>query len=423
MFKTAITAPGSHALTVRLAGGDDPLSADDESSRAVEVTAALPVLLVDGEPGREPLSSETDFLLRRAGPRRGRGPPGQGRGRPARRLRARIAQGEARGRAGERRAARPQAGGRRGDLPRRRGGVLFAPGDRTDAAFANDALHQSGEGWLPAKLGAIKGDASRRSAVAHPSPRTFTGPALSPFGQGDDPTLAGADLFAYRVLEPAKGASVPARLDTGDPWVVERPYRKGRVAILAGPVDAEGGTLPVNPDFVPWAHELIFHLADADEGARTVRPGEPIVVDLDPATPASLTGLVVETPSGAKVQAEVVRADGGVKARLDDTAEPGLYRVRLPDPPGGSTYVAVAADGRESDPRPLEPAEAETLSKGWPLAFESESARLAGRLFAADGGRRHEIWRYLVLAALGGLCVEVWLTRQLVKARGIADAP
>ena len=146
-------------------------------------------------------------------------------------------------------------------------------------------------------------------------------------------------------------------------------------------------------------------------------------MDLDASLPASIKGLAVETPAGAKAQAEVVRADGAVKARFEDTSEPGLYRVRLPDPPGGSTYVAVAADGREADPRPLDPAEAETLSKGWPLAFESESARLAGRLFAEGAGGRREIWRYLVLAALGGLCVEVWLTRQLVKARGMADAP
>jgi len=61
-FKTSIEAPGSHALTVRLTGGEDALKGDDESARAVEVTAALPVLLVDGEPGTEPLSGETDFL-------------------------------------------------------------------------------------------------------------------------------------------------------------------------------------------------------------------------------------------------------------------------------------------------------------------------------------------------------------------------
>ena len=44
--------------------------------------------------------------------------------------------------------------------------------------------------------------------MAHPAPRTFTGPVLSPFASGDAPPLAEADFFAYRVLSPTTGASV-----------------------------------------------------------------------------------------------------------------------------------------------------------------------------------------------------------------------
>ena len=420
-FKATIAAPGSHALAVRLAGGDDALPGDDEADRAVEVTAALPVLLIDGEPGVEPLSSETDFLRAALAPA----------GAEALQAQARVVRADA--------FAADDLKGRRVAVlanverldPKQSaalahfldegGGVLVAPGDRADVDFANASLYQGGSGWLPAKLGALKGDATKRQAVAHPAPRTFTGPALAPFGQGDDPALAAADLFAYRILEPAKGASVVARLDTGDPWIVERPYRKGRVAVLAGPIDAEGGTLPVNPDFVPWAHELIFRLADADSGARSVRPGEPIVLDLDPAPPPAVTTLAVTPPDGSKAKADVTRADGKAQAHFDGTGEPGLYQIRLPEPPGGSAYATVAADGRESDLRPLEPAEAKVLAQGWPLTFESESGRVAGRVLAADRGGRHEVWRWLVLAALGGLCLEVWLTRRLVMSRGIAE--
>ena len=44
------------------------------------------------------------------------------------------------------------------------------------------------------------------------------------------PALAGADLFSYTVLEPAKGAATVARLDTGDPWIVERAHGRGMSA-------------------------------------------------------------------------------------------------------------------------------------------------------------------------------------------------
>jgi hypothetical protein len=178
---------------------------------------------------------------------------------------------------------------------------------------------------------------------------------------------------------------------------------------------------------------LIFHLADADSGARNVRPGEPIVLELNPIPAADVATLSVTTPGRAagpshrrapegsgQRSATVTRNDGRAWAQFDDTTEPGLYQILLPSPPGGSAFATVAADTRESDLRYLEPAETAALARDWPLSFETEPDRLAGRLFAAGSGGRHEIWRYLILATLAGLCVEIWLTRQLVKSRGIA---
>ncbi len=69
----------------------------------------------------------------------------------------------------------------------------------------------------------------------------------------------------------------------------------------------------------------------------------------------------------------------------------------------------------------LEPASADALVRALPLRFESDRAALAGWLFAAGPASRHEIWRYLVLGTLAGLCMEVWLTRRMVKNSGMAD--
>ena len=60
-FRTSLTSPGSHLLTVRL-DGVDALPRDDETDIPIEVAPAVPVLLVDGEPSSEPFRSETDFL-------------------------------------------------------------------------------------------------------------------------------------------------------------------------------------------------------------------------------------------------------------------------------------------------------------------------------------------------------------------------
>ena len=128
--------------------------------------------------------------------------------------------------------------------------------------------------------------------------------------------LGQAALFGYWELTPADrppAAVVLARLDTGDPWLIERAFRKGRVMLLAGPLDAEGGTLPVNPDFVPLVHELIYLLGDPATTGREARPGEPLSVELatrDLTDDTNMKTVTVTTPGGTTVQAPVDRTGG-----------------------------------------------------------------------------------------------------------------
>jgi hypothetical protein len=202
--------------------------------------------------------------------------------------------------------------------------------------------------------------------------------------------------------------------------VIERPVGRGRVLVLAAPIDAEAGTLPVNPDFVPLVHEWVFHLAGGSE-SPIVRAGEPLVFKMPASLSPDVRTLSLETPSGTAARANIVRGGGLAQVRFDDTSESGIYRLALPDPPGGSLYAAVARDARESDLTPLDPAEAARLSKGWPLVFEPDPDRLIAGLFTAEPGGKHEVWRFLVLAALGGLCLEVYLTRRLVRSQGLVS--
>ena len=64
------------------------------------------------------------------------------------------------------------------------GGLLIAPGDRLDVDSFND---RGPRGWLPARVGPLRGDLAKKAAVAHPAPRTFDGPALGPLGRGRRP--------------------------------------------------------------------------------------------------------------------------------------------------------------------------------------------------------------------------------------------
>ena len=422
-FKAVIAAPGAHVLGVRLSGADDALAANDLAERPVEIAEALPVLLVDGEPGTEPLGGETDFLRAALAPSDDDAPS----------VRARVvkppdlsADSLKTARvvvlANVERLTSEQVAALT-DFVGNGGGLLVVPGDRIDPTFYDQTLFAGGTGLLPAKLDQTKGEFARKVVVAHPATRTFTGPALGPLGAGESSALGEAALFAYRVLLPATGelpASILARLDTGDPWAVERGFRKGRVVLLAGPLDAEGGTLPVNPDFVPLVHELIYRLADPSASARPSPPGESIRVDLAESPKESATTARVTRPDGAAIAAPIVREGTKAHVRLDDTSEPGIYRVALPGPSGGTAFASVAADPREADPEPLAPPEVAKLVEGWPMAIESDPDAMNARLLAATGRGPRPVWRWLVLAALGGLCLEVWMTRSLVKGRGMA---
>jgi len=413
-FRATLSDPGQHLLTVRLAGGSDALPADDETSAVVAVSGAVGLLIVDGEPGREPLSGEADFLRAALAPEGDDTPLASPEVVTADRLTAeslgdkkvlallnvdRLTPLQAAA------AARFLAEG---------GGVLVAPGDRTDPAAWNAVP------WLPASLGDAVGDPTARRAVARPAPSTFNGPAFGAFGSGESPPLGSASLFTYRKLEPKAGATVAARLDTGDPWAVERAEGRGKVVLLAGPVDAEGGTLPVNPDFVPLAHGLALHLAGG-AGPPAARPGEPVVFEADwPASAGASPppSLAATTPSGSEARATVTRLGDRLRARLDEPAVPGVYRLTLPAPPGGHAYAVVPEDPRGADPTRLEPAEKAALAEGWPLTFADDPDELPDRITRADGpAPRREVWRGLVLIALLGLCVEIYLTRKL--ARGL----
>jgi hypothetical protein len=349
-FRTTLLAPGGHRLAVRLVGGDDALPGDDVSETPVVVTSAVPVLLVDGKPALEPYSGATDFLRAALAPAGDDTPQVRATVVTPARLDAAALHGQSVVvLAGVDRLA-PAETAALGRFLDAGGAVLIAPGDRADTAFYNSL------GWMPAKLGVLKGDPTTRQPAAHPAPATFSGTVLAPFAEGDAPPLAEADCFVFHILHPVPGALVTARFDTGDPWAVERPQGRGRVLLLAAALDAGAGTLPVNPDFVPLTHEWVFHLAAAP----------------------------------------IATAGDGPEQQNDRQ--------------------------RESDLTPLEPAEAARLAEGWPLAFEANPAQLEARLFAAERGGRRELWRGLVLAALAGLCLEVYLTRRLIRSQGLATA-
>lgn len=416
-FTTTLVEPGAHLVSVRLrTESPDRLPANDEAAALCRTVSAVPVLVVDGDPGREPLSGEADFLRAALAPEGAQAPD----------MIVRVVEhpawaltdtaGEAPrvvvlanvGRMSERQTT---------DLERfvhEGGGLLLAPGDRSEIDWLRTAMP-----WLPAVIGPRHGDRRRRTVVAKPRPSSFQGPGLSRLGTGTSPPLGEAGLFVYRSLTPAADANVLAALDNGAPWIIEGTHGAGRALVMAGPLDADGGSLPVNPDFVPLMHQLVLRLADRDADRAPIRAGERLTVPLEPPPADDVATVPVVGPNGTRVPAAVVRSGSRAFAQIDGPAEPGAYRV---EQAAEITYQVVEPDPDEFDLAPLTAADRARIADGWPLTFQELtngperdpklSAGLAPRNLVPTA-----VWRAFLVLALGGLVVELVLTRRMAAGR------
>ncbi|ODU00569.1 MAG: hypothetical protein ABS79_03110 [Planctomycetes bacterium SCN 63-9] len=422
-FSTTLATPGMHLLRVELID-DDASPGDNAAEGLVEVIERLPVLIVDGKPGDEPLGGQADFLKVALDPgavdREEKGVSeasaapfqarvvtvdqfagGQGLNGPNAPRVLVLAD------VGDLNAAASAAVDR---FVSAGGGLMVVPGDQAQPNF------RDGREWFPGKL-----DPAIVTAPTRLDLSSFSGLALGRFaapgaaGEGGVP-LSQVEIFRHRMLTPGPGTEVTAKLASGAPWCVERPYGKGRVLVVTTALDGRATTLPINPDFVPLAHEWVLSLAKGSAASQPKRlqSGEPWIVSLDPRPASNASSLPLRRPGDETVVIPV--SPNQEELRIDDIDAPGVYRLGLERP----AYAIVEPDARESDRTPLSREDLAELSRGWPLSFETGDRGLIERIQTAESqteegsaSPRFEFWRFLVLAALVGLCLESWLTRRL----------
>lgn len=419
-FGVALERPGPHVVSVRLGTGDDPLDANDQSDLPLEVVEGLPVLVVDGGAGDR--GSDSRFLRAALSPSGDPSPSVLAQVIGARQFDKQSARGA-------RVIALVNVSRLSGDQQTivketlaSGGGLLVVPGPRTDASFYDGVLFES-LGWLPARFKEwVRVDANAPTGIAHPLAVSFGGAVMGTFADNGEGRLSGAKLFSRWTLEPRTEAAVTARLDTGETWVVEGAALGGKVAMLAGALDEDSGTLLVNADFVPWLHALVFHLAGASDQALTLSPGTTASIALDDArVPIGVDSIEVRLPDGRRSSVGVSRNGGRPSVRLTDTSEGGVYRLMLPNELSPIANLLVASDVREREDAVRTDSDSEMLTGDWPMLIETDGARALQRVGAAARSAPRAAWRWLLLAALGGLCLEVVATRRLARARGLSE--
>jgi len=160
------------------------------------------------------------------------------------------------------------------------GGLLIVPGDRVKPMVYNAWTTPASEPVLPARL------ADRRTVDQSPSrlePRTFTHPALRILGDAKDSDATLALVKAYWRLaadEKDTNVRVGGRLQTGEPFLVDRKLGRGYVLMTAMAFEPSASNLITLKSFVPLMHELVQYLAAPMMIDANVAPGSEATIEL-----------------------------------------------------------------------------------------------------------------------------------------------
>lgn len=214
------------------------------------------------------------------------------------------------------------------------GGLLVAPGQRSQPGFYNEWTRADGQPFLPARFPEspmIAGDED----VITPSAQTLTHPAfrkVSGPNRTDFATVAFTSWWPLEVPEAlAAETAVGARLNTGEPLLASRRIGSGQVILLGAALDTTMSNLPTRQAYLPFLHELVYDLADPSAYDLNLDPGWDLTVSL-----ASARGV----PIGEGLKGEYFASTSG--------GEPVLTRI---DPgiqfnwQGGAPVPGVAGDG------------------------------------------------------------------------------
>jgi hypothetical protein len=413
--------PGEHLVEARLVGHRDDLAIDDVRASVVLADDRLPLLIIEGTPGREAtdlggsLGAAAAALTAGDGffaPRRISAVEFAAPGRAAELLgQVRLAI------LGPVSALDPATVGAIERFVVAGGGLLVVAGPESDREHMERAWYRGGDGFLPCSPGAAAGDLNgvgqtpASAGAAHPALAAFAGPAAA----------AWAEIRVRRALRLPAPADAPADLERmlgladGTPLLVARARGQGRVAFLATALDGSWSDLPWRPACVPLLRGVCGWLAGRTVPPRVVLPGAQIIWPGEVAA----DGAVIVDPAGVPRPLAAGTWEGLPCLTSPPLTATGGWLARA----GGRTMqFACALDPAESALLPVDDRRiAEVLQTR--ERFAARDATGLGRLIGVGAATAVELWRWLLLAALVLLVLEALYTRRVVLSeRGAAEA-
>ena len=414
-FSHQFDRPGSHVVEVFAEA--DALKADNIFRASIPVWDKVPVLIVNGDSSDEPLKGETDFLEIALQPFGAGGAKDLEDLLETRVVYAAEFNAEAIGQA--RVVVMANVAqlklGQLDDLQtyvKDGGGLLIFGGDKLDLRWYNEQLLPYG--LLPARLGKLADKQKDPEPFTRVVVQRFNHPALEIFSNPRNGDLASVEISRWhKTLEDPDNDLVRpvARLETGDAFLTEKIWGNGRIIFCATSCDDAWTTLPLREVFVPFVQRLCTYLASSVMPPRNLGVGQKAIAHFPPGDAGG--EVVVSDPQGEQHKRPIeLRAGRGV-ATFDETARPGLYKMRGVE--GEPIHFVVNTERTESDLKQLTAEGRLELadSMGADLVTDLEEYR------KLDHSRRfgQEIWKPLFALVLAILFFELWLERRMAQQR------
>jgi hypothetical protein len=200
----------------------------------------------------------------------------------------------------------------------------------------------------------------------------------------------------------ATSANTVCKLNTGDPFLVEREMGRGRVLVCATSFDKDSRFVRL-PEFVRQMHEIVYALAGTRITERNIVSGQSISFSPNPIEPAA--GVTVQFPGLAP---KIIPVNSWPLV-ISDTSIPGIYT--LTTAAGQTSYFAVRGDPKELVDNRLKESDKEAMSKLGSIAWidDPSEARTRDLKTPVMGNVKSSvsIWWLVLLGLLGLMLVEM----------------
>jgi hypothetical protein len=406
-------APGWHTAAMRIEA-EDALAMDNVRYEAFFVPQPIRALVAETRTGRRPFEEESYFIISALDPMHGATNTGDSRfavekvlpDELARKLGARqeltnydlvvlpglknIPAGLGRGLA---------------DFLQAGGGLLLFLGDEVGAGRYNSEFRD----FLPGQLGHLeKNDAEAPDLKWRLEDYDLGSSIFAVFRRPNSGNLALPEFTRRFTIATNQATIVPATFADGTPALAGRSLGRGRVVLVNTSADTAWTDWPKHKTFVPWMHSLCYHLSGRS-GPEQMRIAAHLAAADDSEVSLSPTARGQSfrlTRSGAKETAAA--ADETGRLRNVDFSLPGVYSIR--DRAGQVVQcVAVNVPAEEADLTALTPAE---FQRDLVRIQEPPPTEALGASLFGLRNNQNELWRILLLVALGLLFVEVFLANR-----------